>query len=183
MLARYYVALLRLHDRNHEGYRAACQAALVQGERSSNAYSQYLAAWCGLLGPDSGIEMERAIQLANRACESFPNNSAYRQAAAIARYRAGKFQQAHDLLLACIEADSAADSNNLTLVYSRLFFAMTELRLNRPMDAQRTLQEALAGVDALLAKPDLVWDYRLTLKLWREEAEQVVSLGERQERG
>ena len=136
-----------------------------------------MAAKTCLLSPDSGVDRKRVVEIANRALESAPTEPRYLQTVAIALYRAGQFDEAHHQFLASIEADSKDDSLGLHLVYCRLFLAMAEQRLNRFDDAQTSLSAALHGVQVMLENPDLRWDDRLILKLWREEAERVVAAG------
>ncbi len=170
--------LLQLVQRDFDGYRETCQAVAAIAERQADSRALLLAAATCLLGPDSGVDSERVRKLADRALIAAPSDPRHRQVAAVAHYRAGSFEEAHRRLRASIEADSKNDSDPLHAAYCRLFLAMTEQRLNRRNDAQTSLRLAMDGVEAMLENPRIRWDHRLTLRLWREEAEQVVESGE-----
>jgi serine/threonine protein kinase len=173
---RYRIALLQLVQRNYPGYRDTCRAAVVQGMQLGDFHSEHLAAWTCLMSEGSGVDIERIAALNNKALGVRPDDIFYRQAADIALYRAGRLEEAETQLLASISANSKSDddAHKVNVGFSRLFLAMTRQRLDRPQEAQATLEVAQQEAAALLANPELRWELRLLLKLWREEAERLI---------
>ena len=174
----YYLALTQLPQHKHEAYRTTCQSLFPRTQRRP-VVLQYLAVWTCLLNPECGVEYESVSTLAERVLATVPTDSRYRQAAAIAHYRAGRYEEAEGRLLEILEADLTNSSRAFHVVYSQLFLAMANERLGRHAEAQEWLRKAQDGIQALCKKEGtdvsgLPWMFRFTLIEWRQEAERIV---------
>src|SRR5262249_10083800 len=103
--ARAYVwgwhaeALLNAGD--DEGYRRACAGMLERFGESSDPSEAHAAARACLLGPRPGVELARVVPLAERALADggvHDDKAEYLETLALARYRAGRFEEALRLL-------------------------------------------------------------------------------------
>jgi tetratricopeptide (TPR) repeat protein len=185
---RHCVALLQFKQKNQEGYRATCNAIVAQAERLPNYdfHSRYFAAWTCLLGPESGVARARIDALVRRALDVKPKDPFYIQAAAIALYRSGRYEEAEKRFVESIRLNSGEEFPRGSIGYaqvnaafSRLFLAMTQERLNRHDEARASLQLGQHAADSVLHNnnPRIGWDYQLALKLWSEESARVVLAG------
>jgi serine/threonine protein kinase len=171
---RHHLALLQLMQKNHEGYHATCQAALMQGEELADFNTHFVVAWTCLLAPESGVELELINALVKSALDGSSTNEFYKQAAAIALYRSGRFEEAEDRFHQLIQANAGSNVQPLHAAIARCFLAMTQQQQNRPNEAQSSLELAKHEAEIVHQNPKLSWVHRLALKLWREEAARVV---------
>jgi tetratricopeptide (TPR) repeat protein len=93
-IPRYYHALLRLYAGDRPGYRDACQAMMDRFGTTTDPFVASLAAHACSLGTDSGVDLDRVIDLAGRAARRKPNDgwSIYTLGAALRR--AGRLNEA-----------------------------------------------------------------------------------------
>jgi serine/threonine protein kinase len=171
---RHHLALLQLMQKDHEGYRATCQASLVQGEELADFNTHFVVAWTCLLAPESGVELERINTLVKNAQDGSPTNEFYKQAAAIALYRSGRYEEAEDRFRQLIQANAGSHVLPLHPAIARFFLAMNQQQQNRPNEAQSSLELAQNESEIVRQNQQVSWVHQLALKLWWEEAEQVV---------
>ncbi|MEX2187723.1 MAG: serine/threonine-protein kinase [Pirellulales bacterium] len=177
--ARQTVALLQLVQKDHDGYRATCKEALAH-LRPRDFHGNYVVARTCLLVPDSGADRGRIDALVRSAVDARPRNSSYRQALAIAHYRANRLEEAESQFQQSLkkyaESDPLEYQRNVAITH--YFLAMIYQRANRPQEAQASLTRAQHAAKALVSHPNLSWRYDLLLRLCREEAEQLVLVGD-----
>ena len=170
----YYVALVHLQLGDHSRYRKQCAAMLGHFGASLGAGPAYSTVSACVLRPDSVDDWGPVLRLADQALEKDPKNLRHRFTGALARYRAGRFEDAARKLEG-IEADS--NYNNGPNLH--LFVAMTRARLGQADFAKERLAKACRQIDELppVTAKDLYvrpWDYRLSARVVRREAEALI---------
>jgi tetratricopeptide (TPR) repeat protein len=177
--ARQTVALLQLVHHDYEGYRATCKEALAH-LRPGDFHGSYIAARTCLLAADSGVDRDQIDSLVETAVAARPRSSSYRQALAIAQYRADRLDEAESQFQRSMKkyADVAPLEYQRNVAMARYFLAMIYRRANRPQEAQASFTRAQREAKALVSHPNLSWRYDLLLRLCREEAEQLVPFGD-----
>lgn len=176
---RQMVALLQLVQHDYEGYRATCQQALAQ-LRPGDFHGSYIAARTCLLAADSGVGRDRIDALVETAVAARPRSSSYRQALAIAHFRADRFEEAESHFQQSMKKYAETDplEYRRNVAMARYFLAMIYKRANRLQEAQASFQRAQREANALARDPNLSWRYDLLLRLCREELEQRVPLAD-----
>jgi tetratricopeptide (TPR) repeat protein len=172
----YRSALARLaHD--VAGYRATCTRMLKYRAQMGNPDALHWLAWTCALAPDAIPDLSVAVSLAAEAVESDPESIANRAALGAILYRAARFEEAVERLTEADklteEPDTAATSSP---AYNWYFLAMAHHKLGHDAEAKKWLNKANDWTDKALAEHEegtatVAWNRRLTLKLFREEAE------------
>lgn len=178
-LAHFRHALLRLHLGGPAAHRLACAEMLRRFESSTDLETCYWTAWTCTLGPDAVADWARVIQLAEKALAADPNNCDRLQMLAAALYRAGRFEDAVKRLTEAEAAFKTAKNPRSTVIYNWLFHAMARHRLGQAEEAKAWLDMATAAIDQPSEESKdvhaAVWNRRLTLELWRNEAQTLLS--------
>src|SRR5207244_9807099 len=69
-----YLALVRLHRGNRDGYRKACTGMLERFGPSGNAGAEHWTTWTCVLAPDGMTDWTRPAQLAEHLLSTDPKN-------------------------------------------------------------------------------------------------------------
>lgn len=164
---------------NHtDEYRNRCRKML---ELFGDAQDPYIAERTGklcLLLPDAVPNDSRPAQLVDKAVGKRPEVSWFQLAAAIAKYRAGKFKDA----IAQLEtAEKQAGDQVYCRMSIELFQAMSQHQLGEHDAAQKSLEEAVERLEATAPKPEdeavdygTSWHDRLMTEVIRREAEALL---------
>ncbi len=111
--------------------------------------------------------------LAQKAVDLEPEDQRYLTGLAAIQMRAGQYQES---LTNLEKAAHSLKSDTTTEGYLYYFRAMTEQHLNRPDDARKSLAKAneLAEKDLSNEAKPPAWNRKLTLELFRKEAEALI---------
>jgi serine/threonine protein kinase/WD40 repeat protein/tetratricopeptide (TPR) repeat protein len=176
--AWYSRAMLYLRDGNLSGYREVCADML---QRFGKA-----AAWTCTLASKSGADPRRIVDLAEKKLANSSRDHWHVTQLGAALYRADRFEEAVKRLA---EATTLSAHPYRTNMLSTWFFlAMAHHRLGHADESRRWLERALHGTEEALKSPAKLvaksgnpdgaippnWSRRLTLRLLRREAEQVI---------
>jgi WD40 repeat protein/Flp pilus assembly protein TadD len=176
--AWYSRAMLHLRDGNQGGYRKICSEML---ERFGAG-----AAWTCTLTPNSGADPDRIVRLAEKAFAKSARDHWEVSRFGAALYRAGCFAEAVKRLTEATELSSHPYRTNMLCTW--FFLAMAHQRLGHTDEARRWLDKAVQGTEQTLKLPtkplrksgnaDGVippnWNRRLSLRLLRREAQQLI---------
>ncbi len=174
---RYLLACARLATARVEEYRRDCGEMLQRFAETNDAANARWTAWTCVLTPDSVVDWQKPIALAERAAKSDSKAFHFVNTLGSVLYRAGRFEEAIQRLG---EADRLAQDGTgkppPSPTYTWYFLAMTHHRLGHHEEAKKWLDKAVESTEKALAdheagKELLVWNRRLTLKLLRDEAE------------
>jgi tetratricopeptide (TPR) repeat protein len=172
---RHALARLALADTKH--YRDACAGMLTQFGTSSDPNAVFWTAWTCVLAPDAVADWRPVVQLAEKAVAADPKNTGKLLALGAMLYRAGRYQEAAKRLAEAEAAFSETQDPRTSPVYTRLFQTMTLHRLGRSDEAQQQLRKAVNDIDQPSAEMKIAnaaWNRRLTLRLLRQEAEDLL---------
>jgi serine/threonine protein kinase/WD40 repeat protein/Tfp pilus assembly protein PilF len=175
----YFVALLRLHLGDDDGYRKACAGMLERFGQSSDLNAARWTSWACTLAPDATADWGPVITLAEKRLAAHPKNCDCLQNLGAVLYRAGRFDEAAKRLTEAHDAYPETANPTGSLIYTWLFQAMTQHRLGHGDEARRWLDKAVKDIDQPPpgrpqdgeAGP---WNRRLTLHLLRREAEELL---------
>jgi tetratricopeptide (TPR) repeat protein len=187
LITRYRHGLLRLHLGDRDGYRKACGIMSDRFSKQENVAGTELALWVCVLAPDSVADLSRLVQWAERLLAAQPNNIVYMNTLGATLYRAGRFEDALKLLSKASIAYKPADELRSASAYNSLFLAMAHSRLQHAEEARKWMRKAISKIDASeqkkaageAASEPVPWNRRLTLRLLRTEAENLMK-GQRQ---
>jgi tetratricopeptide (TPR) repeat protein len=183
--AWYSRAMLYLRDGNQGGYREICSDMLQRFDEG--------AVWTCTLSPNSGTDSARIVSLAEKAIATSSKGQGYvnqdhwhvNQLGA-ALYRARRFAEAVKRLTEATELSAHPYRSNM--LHTWFFLAMAHHRLGHADLARRWLEKAIQGTEEALKSPAETqgkpansdgaippnWHRRLTLRLLRREAEQLI---------
>jgi WD40 repeat protein/serine/threonine protein kinase len=176
--AWYSRAMLHLRDGNKGGYRKICSEML---QRFGGG-----ATWTCTLSPASGADPDRIVSLAQNLLAKSSRDHWHVTQLGAALYRAGRFDEAVKRLSEATEL--SADPYRTNMLQTWFFLAMAHHRLAHAEEARRWLDKAIQGTDEALKSPaepagkpgNLTgvippnWHRRLTLRLVRREAEELI---------
>jgi tetratricopeptide (TPR) repeat protein len=166
----YWSALSELADNDRAAYRRTCAELLSKYGTTHDAEAARWAVWSSVLGPAALDDYTPAIELAQRFSES---GVALVQHRAGLLFRSGQFAEALPALTAVAEAGAIERSSTAYIGY---LLAMTHWRLGNHDDARAWLDRANTAADTELKPPNSVdWNRKLTLELFRGEAEQMMA--------
>jgi serine/threonine protein kinase/tetratricopeptide (TPR) repeat protein len=173
---RYWLALAQLVEGDRAGYRRTCAAMLDDFGKTDDPDGAYWVAWTAALAEGSVNNLDRPVQMADAALEGDPENGRHASALGAALYRAGRFIEAVQWL----DQASAAFQQNGTKTttyspaYSWFFLAMAHHRLGHEQQAREWLNKATKRTEQENRNESLRWNRRFTLRLLRNEAEELV---------
>jgi len=175
--ADFLLALLRLRANDPAGYRAACIAG-VKRQSTKREPAYYFVVWASVIAPESGVESDRLVKLAERTLESSPKDPDCLTAYGAALYRDGRWEEAQAALTKAVHAyESFRGTIRGTQTSAQLFLAMANHRLGHVEPARKGLVMAIETIESG-ASPNgnavMSWDRRLTAQLLRQEAEQLL---------
>ena len=176
----YDYALVQLAQGDSKGYRKACEELLERLGQTDDPVTANCVAWTLSIAPDATTNLDRPVQLAEKAVASDPKNFAYLRTLGAALYRVGQFDVAVKRLNEATENQSP--EGTIYMAYKWLFLAMAHHRLGHAGEARKWLDKAVGRIDQLtkenLGKSDVgiwrTWEIRLELQLLRREAEVLV---------
>jgi tetratricopeptide (TPR) repeat protein len=133
-----------------------------------------------VLAPDAISDFSMPVSAAGRAVQSDAESISCLDTLSAVLYRAGQFEKAIQRLT---EADQLVEEPNPSLksspAYTWYFLAMAHHKLGHDAEAKDWLDRANEWTDKLLREHEegtttLTWNRRLTLKLLREEAVELM---------
>jgi serine/threonine protein kinase/WD40 repeat protein/tetratricopeptide (TPR) repeat protein len=178
-LTRYFLALLRLHLGDRDGYRKVCSGMLERFGQSADVNVARWTSWTCVLSPSAEADWGLVIRLAENNLAADPKNCDKLQNLGAVFYRAGRFEEADQRLTEAEAAFHEAKNPTSSSRYNWLFQAMTQHRLGHTEEARRWLEKAVNDIDQ--PPPERpqdekasAWNRRLTLQLLRREAEELL---------
>src|SRR5262249_19769090 len=136
----FHLALLSVHLGDQEGYHQVCQGMRARfGETTIRAFARELIRTC-VLDPDPGADAAARVELADLVVADGPTFGYHRYLLGIAKYRAGRHEEAVRWLRDSLKADPA-----WLLPYPVL--AMAHHRLGQAAQARQALEAAERVLD------------------------------------
>jgi eukaryotic-like serine/threonine-protein kinase len=175
---RHALARLALADTKH--YRDVCADIVTRFGTSSDPNAVFWTVWTCVLAPDAVADWRPVVQLAEKAVADDPKNCDKLQGLGAVLYRAGRYQEAAKQLAEAEAAFPETQSPRTSPDYTGLFQAMTLHRLSRSDEAQQQLRRAVNDIDQPSEQTKIAnaaWNRRLTLRLLRQEAEDLLKQG------
>jgi tetratricopeptide (TPR) repeat protein len=186
----HYVALAHIARDDLDEYRRTCDDMWTKFRGTEDADEQHWVAWTCALAPDAIPDLSAAVSLSAQAVESEPKSIIYLGTLRAILYRAGRFEEAierlHEGDRLVEEAEPGMRSSPATTAataYNWYFLAMAHHRLGQAEEANKWLEKAGAWTDRVLREHEdgtirLGWSRRVTLKLFRDEAEALIGKDE-----
>ena len=181
---RYQRALLCLALGNKTEYRECCRAMLeVSQEESSPDIGASWTAWTCALAANAVDEYAPVVQLAEQAATSDPKSDFNLKTFGGILFRAGQYEKAVEQLTAASDLIEDPDTESKSsAAYTWYLLAMATQRLGKHEEAKQWLQKANEWTDKVLDEHEegtapVPWNRKLTLKLFREEAEGLIKDG------
>jgi tetratricopeptide (TPR) repeat protein len=178
--ARYRCALAQLRVSQGAAYNATCRAAVEQFRQTSDAEAAFWTAWTCSLAPNAVDDFSASVALAERAVKNDSKSVGYLSTLGAILHRAGKHEEAIRRLE---EADRLIRHPNSesshSPAYTWFFLAMAHEAAGRHDEAKKWFDKAAAWTNTALREDDegvkpLAWNRRFTLKLLRDEAEELL---------
>jgi len=186
----YWVALVQLGAGQLDLYRDVCRGMVQLFQGTESPTKAYWVAWTCLLGPEAVDDYAPVVRLAEQAVEADPDSEAYLNAAGGIFYRAGRLEQAIERLTEAdnlIEDPETASTSlpgcsfdiEVSSAYTWFFLAMAHHELGHDAEAEKWFDKAIEWTDKVLREHEqqttrMTWNRRLTLKLFRREAESML---------
>jgi tetratricopeptide (TPR) repeat protein len=173
----YQRALVRVAAGRLEDYRKDCGEILQRFGQSDKPDDAPWLVWTCALAPDATTNWPQVRAQAEQAVKNDPKSARYLSTLGAVLYRAGQFEEATKKLKEAEALAIAPSGNpNSSPAYTWFFLAMAQQRLQQAEDAQASFDKAVAETDKTLREheqgiAEAPWNRRLTLKLFREEAE------------
>jgi serine/threonine protein kinase/Tfp pilus assembly protein PilF len=176
----YRCALAQLGASQTDSYRDTCLAMVKQFQDTKKPTDGYWVAWTCLLGPEAVDDYEPVVRLAEQAVEADSKSAGYLNTLGAILYRAGRKEEAVERLTEAhdmIENPTAASTTSPA--YNLYFLAMAHHKLGHDEEAEKWLDKANEWTDMVLRDDEsgaaaVAWNRKLTLKLFREEAEELM---------
>jgi serine/threonine protein kinase/Flp pilus assembly protein TadD len=168
---QYWHALARVGAGDLAGHRCACAAMLDRFGSTDNADAAHWVAWTSVLVPNGLKDWDRLVRLAETALRSDPKSEAYSNTLGATLYRAGRLGEAIKQLN---EVVGNTKPGRISPAYPWFFLAMANQRSGHPEEARQWLDKATKWMEQETQKSDILWNRRLTLQLFRREAEELV---------
>jgi serine/threonine protein kinase/WD40 repeat protein/Flp pilus assembly protein TadD len=170
-------AWLTLRRGDHDSYRRVCAGLLGRYGRVTDPDQANSVAWTCAIGPPEGMDLSRALLLAELALYRHSEERNHLHTLACVLYRRGRYAEAVRLL-----TRSVAKHGKSGDVWDHLFLAMAHHRLGHADEARDWLSKAnrwLADAEAARKKdpssPLLSsWTERLGVQVLRQEAEELL---------
>jgi len=152
---------------------------------TEDADNAHWVAWTCGLAPDAVADFSTPVALARKAAESYPTSVVCLHALGAVLYRAGKFEEAIQRLTEADQLIQDADEEPLSSpAYTWFFLAMAHQAHGQAEEAKKWFEKAAAWTDKVIEGDEtkggarLAWNRRLTLKLFRAEAADVLGIKE-----
>jgi tetratricopeptide (TPR) repeat protein len=175
----YKLALLCLARQDAVGYRKACTSMLEHFDQSAGVEGTFWVIRTFALAPGAVTDWTKPLKMAEEAHAAEGKNYQTSNNLGAMLYRAGRFKEAAERLS---EAGAAVDapSNGTAIVYNWFFQAMAQHRLGDMVAAAKWLEKAVREIDKPPPNtgqnpPNDTWNRRLTLRLLRSEAEELLA--------
>lgn len=166
-------ALVRLYFGDSAGYRRTCEAMKAWLSTTDDRVSHYYLAWSCCLGAGALGDLTVPITHVQASLGRSPHDSEMLTALGVLFYREGRFDEAARRLSEAGGVLPTQRDAGGTVFYPRIFLAMAQQRLGHADDARRQLDEVRAEL-AQKPKADMLWDHRVTLDIFRREAESLI---------
>jgi tetratricopeptide (TPR) repeat protein len=175
VLLHYWLALARLGAGDLAGHRSACAAMLERFGQTDKPDVAHWVAWTSVLAPGSVKDWDPSLKLAETAART----NFYAHTLGAALYRAGRYEEAIQRLKAITGVGEQAGSPvRSSAAYPWFFLAMAHQRLGQTEEGRKCLDEGIKGMEQETNNKDLPWNRRLTLQLFRREAEALLGMKE-----
>jgi WD40 repeat protein/tRNA A-37 threonylcarbamoyl transferase component Bud32 len=180
-VAWYFHAALRLYASDEPGYRRACQAMLQRFGATRDPFVSSLVAHAATLGPDSGVDAARVVELAEQAARANPRDgwSLYTLGAALRR--AGRLDEAVAKL--DLAARVSPVWNGIPLVaavrelteLARLVQPGHDPKFRRPINDKKSSGMDSIKLEKEIRKTNAAWQYQLEAHLLGRELDASAS--------
>jgi tetratricopeptide (TPR) repeat protein len=183
--ALQFLAATRLRLGDVAGYREACAILCVAPPRAANVESPYIPdddfdlgrIWTCCLGPnavdDPSIMVAQAEEFAAKNALRAPYVDANLLGAV--HFRAGHLKEAAQYFeQSIVQYPTDPPPSHGTVLWPRLYVAMTKWQLGEHDNARRALREIQPALGAALDAPTLQWQYRQITEVLRREAEALI---------
>jgi tetratricopeptide (TPR) repeat protein len=175
-----WAALALLGAGRSDEYSATCRDMASRFQATKKVNQSYWVAWTCLLGPEAVDDYEPVIRLAEQTVAAEPEWEMYIKTLGGIFYRAGRWEEAIERLTEADNLVQEPDSkSNTSPAYTWYFLAMANHKQGQHANAEKWLAKANEWTDKVLRQHEdgtasLPWNRRLTLKLFREEAEGMI---------
>jgi tetratricopeptide (TPR) repeat protein len=175
----YKQALALLASGQVDRYQASCARMLERFAGSQDAEHQYWTAWTCTLAPHAVDDLPAAVALADKVLRTDPKSTRNLVTIGALLYRAERIEEAIARLTEADRLAQVADpSPESSPIYTWYFLAMAHAAAGHGDQAKEWLAKAVASTDKTLSDAQQVtWKRRLTLNLFRAEAEALRSEG------
>ncbi|MCA9137898.1 MAG: PD40 domain-containing protein, partial [Planctomycetales bacterium] len=154
----------------HEEANQLSSLGMAQVESLKNSDAKYFCLWNLALIPDAMQSFDHAIDIARRVAESNDTAPSHMECLAALQFRAGRYEES----LATFErAFEARRKNQHSTVYGLYLKAMAHEHLGQRETALATLEQANEEAEQELSTAPH-WNRRLTIHLFRREAELLI---------
>jgi tetratricopeptide (TPR) repeat protein len=177
VLLHYWLAVARVGAGDLAGHQSTCAAMLERFGQTDKPDVAHWVAWTSVLAPGSVKDWDPSLKLAETAARADPQTNSYALTLGAALYRAGRYEEAIQRLKAITGAGEQAGSPvRSSAAYPWFFLAMAHQRLGQTEEGRKCLDEGIKGMEQETNKKDLPWNRRLTLQLFRREAEALLGM-------
>ena len=172
-------ALLSLSMDDSDGYRKRCASMLKHFGQIEKADTAFWVAWTCVLADDAVEDLSQVVQLAEQLVLNEEKKDLYLSTLGKILYRAGSFDEAVQQLSKLTEAwEQRGEMPTLiSPTYTWFFLAMAHHQLGHLEEAKKWLDKAVKRAEQEIAD-DAAWNRKLTLQLFRTEAESLLGLSE-----
>jgi tetratricopeptide (TPR) repeat protein len=116
------------------------------------------------------------LRLAEQASRGDPKNASFSRTLGALLYRADRMEEAIQELAKTTKLfeEPGADKVRSSAAYPWFFLAMAHQRLGQAEEGRKCLDEGIKAMEQEIQKKDIRWNRRLTLQLFRREAEALL---------
>jgi WD40 repeat protein len=177
----YFHALAWLGAEDRARYCRACALGLEHLRQDVRPHVANWLAWSAILAPDAFPDPEQALKLAEHALRNDPKNHNFLMTLAAALYRAGRLAESVQRLteVTHLWERPMTVERMYSEAYTEFFLAMAHHRLGHDAEARQWLDKATAQMDEEMDNPNIPWNRRLTLRLLRREAEEMLQVSKK----
>ncbi len=173
----YDQAILNLAVGDYEGYQTAATAMVERFAKTADPDTAHWVAWTCLLAPGAFSDPTLPLGLAELATKAEPKSLSYAQTLGAALYRAGRYSEALTQFTELAERwnhEGLVEGSRTSPAYTEYFLSMTHEQLGHRQKATHHFRNGVRLHEIECSK-SAAWNRRMTLDLFRTEAE--VSLG------
>jgi WD40 repeat protein/serine/threonine protein kinase len=160
----YNEVCFALRSRNQSEYQRTCYLAHEKIALTDDPEIPNFLAWISVVGPDSGVDPARYIELAEQALKKKPGNYAFLNTHGAALYRAGRYDEA----IKQLQRGMDAHDQKLGMGVDWALLAMAYAKAGDPENAKRWLEKSLASAEL----PQ--WQQQVELRALQKEATELV---------